>query len=75
MLINLILIISAAQFASKDGGWTIVSNMAKQEGMSAFFKGLTPKILVVGPKLIFSFTIAQQLIPIIDTFLKNSSSK
>jgi hypothetical protein len=26
-------------------------------------QGLTPKILVVGPKLIFSFTVAKQLIP------------
>ena len=28
-----------------------------------FFKGLTTKILIVGQKLIFSFAIAQQLIP------------
>ena len=30
---------------------------------NALFKGLTPKILVVGPKLVFSYTLAQSLIP------------
>jgi hypothetical protein len=34
--------------------------MVMKEGLSSFFKGLTPKLLVVGPKLVFSFTIAQQ---------------
>jgi len=33
----------------------------KNEGFGAFFKGLTPKLIVIGPKLVFSFTIAQQL--------------
>ena len=43
--------------------------MIKKEGVSSLFKGLTPKILVVGPKLVFSFTIAQQLIPIFNKFI------
>lgn len=34
-----------------------------------FSQGLTPKVLVVGPKLIFSFTLAQYLISRIDTAL------
>ena len=42
-------------------GFAVIGDLVKEEGFSAFFKGLTPKILVVGPKLIFSFTIAQQL--------------
>ncbi|KAJ1563036.1 hypothetical protein HK405_003888, partial [Cladochytrium tenue] len=46
-----------------EGGWSIVSRMAREEGFGSFFKGLTPKILVVGPKLIFSFTVAQASIP------------
>ena len=33
----------------------------KKEGFGAFFKGLTPKLVVIGPKLVFSFTVAQQL--------------
>jgi len=48
-------------FDSKEGGISIVKNLIKNEGFGAFFKGLTPKIIVVGPKLVFSFTIAQQL--------------
>ena len=47
--------------AGSKSGFTVIGDLVKEEGMSAFFKGLTPKIIVVGPKLIFSFTIAQQL--------------
>ncbi|GAA5821537.1 hypothetical protein JCM3770_000860 [Rhodotorula araucariae] len=50
-------------FESKVGGMTVVRELIKHEGFGAFFKGLTPKVLVVGPKLIFSFTLAQTLIP------------
>ncbi|KAN0062601.1 high copy suppressor of abf2 [Thecaphora frezii] len=55
--------IQNANFESKVGGVTIIKDMIKNEGFRAFFKGLTPKVLVVGPKLVFSFTIAQSLIP------------
>ncbi|GAA6044052.1 hypothetical protein JCM8097_008693 [Rhodosporidiobolus ruineniae] len=51
-------------FESKVGGMTVVRDLIKHEGFGAFFKGLTPKVLVVGPKLIFSFTLAQTLIPL-----------
>lgn len=85
-------------------GFAVVADMAKNEGVGAFFKGLTPKILIVvriaiakrserkdgcrfrritdhlsfffpfpiidgfahvqqGPKLVFSFTIAQKAVP------------
>lgn len=43
--------IQNANFESKTGGMTIMKEMVKNEGPGAFFKGLTPKILVVGPKL------------------------
>jgi hypothetical protein len=46
--------------------------MVKKEGFRAFFKGLTPKILVVGPKLIFSFTVAQQTIPLFHEFFEKN---
>lgn len=55
--------IQNANFESKVGGVTIIKDMIKNEGLTAFFKGLTPKVLVVGPKLVFSFTLAQSLIP------------
>ncbi|ORY43257.1 putative GGC1-protein of the mitochondrial carrier family [Leucosporidium creatinivorum] len=56
-------------FESKVGGMTVVRDLIKNEGFGAFFKGLTPKVLVVGPKLIFSFTLAQTLIPWFSKFV------
>jgi len=44
--------------------------MAKNEGPGAFFKGLVPKLLMTGPKLVFSFWLAQTLIPAFDTAFK-----
>ncbi|WVN85652.1 uncharacterized protein L203_100801 [Cryptococcus depauperatus CBS 7841] len=55
--------IQNANFNSNVGGAAIIREMVRQEGLGAFFKGLTPKILVVGPKLVFSYTLAQSLIP------------
>lgn len=49
-------------FHSPESGASIVVNLVRHEGFGAFFKGLTPKLLVVGPKLVFSFTIAQHSI-------------
>mmetsp|Transcript_88950 Transcript_88950/g.238153 ORF Transcript_88950/g.238153 Transcript_88950/m.238153 type:complete len:289 (-) Transcript_88950:276-1142(-) len=43
-------------------GVLICGNILKEEGVGAFFKGIVPKTLTVGPKLIFSFTVAQSLI-------------
>ncbi|KAF5311407.1 hypothetical protein D9611_011592 [Ephemerocybe angulata] len=56
--------IQNANFEKKVSGVTVVKDLIKNEGVSAFFKGLTPKILVVGPKLVFSYTLAQSLIPL-----------
>ncbi|OZJ04139.1 putative mitochondrial carrier [Bifiguratus adelaidae] len=57
-------------FDNPESGVKIIRDLIKHEGMGAFFKGLTPKILVVGPKLIFSFTVAQQLIPLFHSFFE-----
>lgn len=56
-------------FGSKAGGITVIKDLVKNEGVGAFFKGLTPKVLVVGPKLVFSFTLAQSLIPFFSRML------
>lgn len=48
-----------------DDGW-LTLNFCNQ--------GLTPKILVVGPKLVFSFTIAQQFIPLFHDLLDKKKS-
>lgn len=50
-------------FENPESGFRIVSNMMKNEGPTSFFKGLTPKLLMTGPKLVFSFWLAQTLIP------------
>jgi hypothetical protein len=49
-------------FDSPESGVSVVRNLVKNEGVGAFFKGLTTKLLVVGPKLVFSFTVAQHMI-------------
>lgn len=41
-------------FNSKETGTQILRKMIREEGFSAFFKGLTPKLLTTGPKLVFS---------------------
>ncbi|KAE8223904.1 hypothetical protein CF319_g3127 [Tilletia indica] len=61
--------IQNANFESKVGGTAIIRDMVRNEGFGAFFKGLTPKILVVGPKLVFSFTLAQSLIPLFGKYV------
>ncbi|EJT72040.1 hypothetical protein GGTG_11288 [Gaeumannomyces tritici R3-111a-1] len=53
-------------FENPESGFRILSNMARNEGMSSFFKGLVPKLLMTGPKLVFSFWLAQTLIPAFD---------
>jgi hypothetical protein len=57
-------------FDNPESGFRILTNMAKNEGASAFFKGLVPKLLMTGPKLVFSFWLAQTLIPAFDTAFK-----
>ncbi|KAI0602304.1 putative YHM1 [Biscogniauxia sp. FL1348] len=57
-------------FENPESGFRILSNMAKNEGLTSFFKGLVPKLLMTGPKLVFSFWLAQTLIPAFDTMLK-----
>jgi len=50
-------------FEVKESGFMVIGNMLRYEGVSSFFKGLTPKLLMTGPKLVFSFWLAQTLIP------------
>lgn len=57
-------------FDNPQSGFTIVKNTLKNEGATAFFKGLTPKLLTTGPKLVFSFALAQSLIPKFDSLLQ-----
>ncbi|KAK7514844.1 mitochondrial carrier domain-containing protein [Phyllosticta citriasiana] len=56
-------------FENPESGFRIISNMMKHEGPTSFFKGLTPKLLMTGPKLVFSFWLAQTLIPMFDKLM------
>jgi len=49
-------------FNSPESGVSILTKLLKNEGFGGLFKGLTPKLMIVGPKLVFSFTIAQHTI-------------
>jgi hypothetical protein len=62
--------IQSRAFNSPESGVSIITNLLKNEGPGAFFKGLTPKLMVVGPKLVFSFTVAQHLIGYFTTTMK-----
>ncbi|KAI9749103.1 MAG: hypothetical protein M1815_002750 [Lichina confinis] len=50
-------------FDNPESGFRIIGSMLRNEGVSSFFKGLIPKLLMTGPKLVFSFWLAQTLIP------------
>lgn len=54
-------------FNSPESGVSIMTNLLKNEGVGGFFKGLTPKLMVIGPKLVFSFTVAQHTIAYFET--------
>jgi len=62
--------VQARPFASPETGASIFKRLIQNEGVGALFKGLTPKLLVVGPKLVFSFTIAQHMIGYFEQALK-----
>jgi len=49
-------------FDDPRSGTSVIKDLLKEEGPHAFFKGLTPKLTLIGPKLVFSFTVAQWLI-------------
>lgn len=58
--------IQACAFDDPRSGTAIVRDLLRYEGPIAFFKGLGPKLAVVGPKLVFSFAVAQKMISAID---------
>jgi len=49
-------------FGENTKGLKLIKDIVKYEGFTGFFRGIGPKLLVIGPKLTFSFTIAQYLI-------------
>lgn len=55
--------------AGDKSGGRLIAELIKEEGFGGFFRGLWPKLLVVGPKLVFSFTVAQQLMSALEKSL------
>ena len=47
--------------ANQLGGMAVFRELMREEGPAALWKGLVPKVLMVGPKLVFSMTIANYL--------------
>merc|ERR1712087_627126 len=54
-------------FDDARSGFKGFSDLMRQEGPHALFKGMTPKLGLIGPKLVFAFTVAQSLIARIQT--------
>ena len=48
-------------FGHKVSGLQVVRDIVRTEGVTAFARGIVPKVLTVGPKLVFSFTVAQYM--------------
>jgi len=46
-------------YEATTSGWRFAKSLYLEEGIGAFFKGLTPKVITTTPKLCFSYTIAQ----------------
>lgn len=63
--------IQKADFGSGESGLQILKELLRKEGPTALFKGLVPKVLIVGPKLVFSFTIAQHMISTFETMFES----
>lgn len=57
--------LQARPFDCKMTGMEIATKLIQNEGLRGFLKGLPVKLLVVGPKIAFSFTIAQTLISLL----------
>lgn len=51
--------IQSQRLSEKMSGWQVLTSTVRREGFSAFYKGITPKILTSAPRLVFSYTMAQ----------------
>lgn len=51
--------IQSQNLSEKMSGWRVLRTTVQREGVSAFFKGITPKIATAAPRLVFSYTMTQ----------------
>jgi len=56
-------------------GRELIKELHRTEGYGAYFKGLTPKFLSVGPKLVFSFTLSHYFIVKFDSLLRTRKTE
>ena len=54
--------IQRESFDKKTPGRIILKNLLVNEGFKGLFKGITPKLLTITPKLVFSMTVSKKLI-------------
>mmetsp|Transcript_37493 Transcript_37493/g.60741 ORF Transcript_37493/g.60741 Transcript_37493/m.60741 type:complete len:242 (-) Transcript_37493:1285-2010(-) len=66
--------IQKSSLSSNESGLSVLSKLLNNEGASALLKGVIPKLLSVGPKLVFSMTIAQSLIQMLEPLPPPQSS-
>jgi hypothetical protein len=51
--------IQSQSFGQRRGGLAVVGEVIRTEGISAFYKGLTPKLITSAPKLVFTYTLTE----------------
>eukprot|EP01066_Platyproteum_vivax_P015289 Platyproteum_vivax@DN6775_c0_g1_i1.p1 len=54
--------LQGSQWGTHESGISVIKHLLREEGWTCFFKGMTPKILTIGPKLAFSFGLAQLIV-------------
>jgi hypothetical protein len=63
--------VQSHSFETPESGMSVIRNLLKNEGPAGLVKGVVPKLLIVGPKLVFSFTVAQHVIAFLEKFLNS----
>ncbi|KPI89932.1 hypothetical protein ABL78_1004 [Leptomonas seymouri] len=51
--------IQSQRLTERMSGWQTLVSTVRREGVSAFYKGITPKIITSAPRLVFSYTMTQ----------------
>jgi len=65
---------ASAGGGERRGGLRMVADVVRSEGLSAFYKGITPKLVTSAPKLIFSFTMTEFFVQKLKAFRNGSSA-
>lgn len=55
-------------FGEKTTAWQSFCSVLKHEGPTAFFKGITPKVIATSPRLVFSYTLSQYFTRVLRAF-------